>query len=65
MLKWLPNILISHSASLSQWFIILDKNNFINISHHYLTSGGYQVFLKPMPCELIGMYWVKCKQTQA
>ncbi len=25
-------------------YYILDKNNFVNISHHYLTSGGYQVF---------------------
>ncbi len=25
--------------------IILDKNNFVKVSHHYLTSGGYQVCL--------------------
>ncbi len=24
---------------------ILDKNNFVNIYHHYLISGGYQVCL--------------------
>ncbi len=51
-------------SSLSPWFIILDKNNSVKGSHHYLTSGGYQVFLKPMPRGLIGTYWVKCKQTQ-
>ncbi len=27
------------------YIIILDKNNFVKVSHHYLTSGGYQVFL--------------------
>ncbi len=41
MLKWLPYILIGHCTSLSPWFIILDKNNFVNVSHHYLSSGGY------------------------
>ncbi len=51
--------------TLSSRFITLDRNNFIKVSHHYLTSGWYQVCLYPMPCELInGMYWVKCKQTQ-
>ncbi len=44
MLKWLPYILIGHCTSLSTWFIILDKNNFVKVSHHYHTSGGYQVF---------------------
>ncbi len=44
-LKWLPYILIGHCTSLSPWFIILDKNNFVKFSHHYLTSGGYQVCL--------------------
>ncbi len=24
-----------HCTSLSPWFIILDKNNFVNVSHHY------------------------------
>ncbi len=43
MLKWLPYIIIGQCTSLSPWFIILDKNNFVNVSHHYLTSGGYQV----------------------
>ncbi len=33
--KWLPYILICHCTSLSPWFIILDKNNFINVSHYY------------------------------
>ncbi len=64
MLRWLLYILIGHCTSLSPWFIILDKNNFIKVSHHYLTSGGYQFILYPMPCGLIRMYWVKCKQTQ-
>ncbi len=32
-------------TSLSQWFIILDMNNFVKVSHHYLTSGRYQVCL--------------------
>ncbi len=64
MLKWLPYILICHCTSLSPWFIILDKNDFVNVSYHCLTSGWYQGFLLPMPCGLIGMYWVKCKQTQ-
>ncbi len=45
MLKWLPYILIGHCTSLSPWFIILDKNNFVKVSHHYLTSGGYKVCL--------------------
>ncbi len=45
MLKLLPYILIGHCTSLSPWFIILDKNNFVNVSHHYLISGGYQVCL--------------------
>ncbi len=44
-LKWLSYILICRCTSLSQWFIILDNNNFVKVSHHYLTSGGYQVFL--------------------
>ncbi len=65
MLKWLHYILIGHCTSLSPWFIILDMNNFVKVSHHYLTSGRYQVSLYPMSCGLIGMYWVKCKQTQA
>ncbi len=64
MLEWLQCILIGHCASLSPWFIILDKNNFVNVSHHYLTSGGHHVCLLTMPCGFIGMYWVKCKQTQ-
>ncbi len=34
-LKWLFYILICHCTSLSPWFIILDKNNFVNVSHHY------------------------------
>ncbi len=38
-------ILICHCTSLSPWFIILDKNNFVNVPHHYLTAGGYQVCL--------------------
>ncbi len=58
-----PYILIGHCTSLSPWFIILDKNN-VNVSHPTLISGGYQVFLQPMPCGLIGMYWVNCKQIQ-
>ncbi len=38
-------ILIGHCTSLSPlWFIILDKNNFVKLSHNYLKSGGYQVF---------------------
>ncbi len=41
MLKLLPYILIGHCTSLLPWFIILDKNNVVNVSHHYLTSGGY------------------------
>ncbi len=39
MIKWLPYILIYYCVSLSLRFIILDKNNFVNISHHYHTSG--------------------------
>ncbi len=61
--KWLPYILICHCTPFSPWFIILDKNSFVQVSHHYLTSGGYQVSLQPMPCGLIGMYWAKCKQS--
>ncbi len=34
ILKWLPYI-ICHCTSLSPWFIILDKINFVNVSHHY------------------------------
>ncbi len=34
-LKLLPHILVCHCTSLSPWFIILDKNNFVNVSHHY------------------------------
>ncbi len=30
MLKWLPYILIGHCTSLSRWFIILDKTNFVD-----------------------------------
>ncbi len=45
MLRWLPYILIGHGTWLSPWFVILDKNNFVKASHHYLTSGGYQVCL--------------------
>ncbi len=45
-------------------YYILDKNNFVKVSHHYLTSGGYQVCLEPVPYGLIGMYRVNCKQTQ-
>ncbi len=52
-LKWLPYILNCYCTSLSTWFIVLDKNNFVKVSHHYLTSGGYQVCLPPMPCGLI------------
>ncbi len=44
-LKRQSYILIGHCTSLSPWFIILDKNIFVNVSHYYLTSGGYQVFL--------------------
>ncbi len=43
MLKWLSYILIGHCKSLSPWFIILDKNNFVKVSYHNLTSGGYKV----------------------
>ncbi len=64
MLKWLPYILIGHYTPLSPWFIILDKNNFVKVSQHYLTSGQYQVYLLPMTCGLNSMYWIKCKQTQ-
>ncbi len=46
ILKWLPYILICHCTSLSPWFFLYyTKIIFINISHHYLTSGGYQVCL--------------------
>ncbi len=45
MLKWLSYVLIGHYTSLSPWFIILDKNNFVKVSNHYLTSGGCQVCL--------------------
>ncbi len=38
----LPYILIGQCTSLSPSLIILDKNNFVKVSHHYLTSGGYQ-----------------------
>ncbi len=38
-LKRLPYILICHCTSLSPRLIILDKNNLVNVSHHYLTSG--------------------------
>ncbi len=31
----LPYILICHCTSLPPWFIILDKNNFVKVSHHY------------------------------
>ncbi len=64
---WLPYILICHCTSLSLWFIILDKNNFVKVSHPYLhlTSGGYQVYLQPMPCGVIGMHCAKCKQSNS
>ncbi len=64
-LKWLPYIPICHCTSLSPWFIILDKNNFVKVDYHYLTSGGYQVCLLPMPCGRIGMYWIKCKKSNS
>ncbi len=48
-LKWLAYILIGHCSSLSPRFIMLDKNNFVKVSYHYLTSGGYQVCLYRMP----------------
>ncbi len=59
-LKWPPYILICHCTSLSPWFIILDKNNFVKVDNHYLTPGGNQVCLYAMPWEFIGMYYVKC-----
>ncbi len=34
-LEWLSYILICHCISLSSWFIILDKNNFVKSSPHY------------------------------
>ncbi len=34
-LKCLPYILISHFLWLLQWFIILDMNNLVKVSHHY------------------------------
>ncbi len=34
-LKCLSYILISHFTWLLQWFIILDMNNLVNVSHHY------------------------------
>ncbi len=33
-LKWLPYILICHCTSLLTWFIILDNNKCVNVSHH-------------------------------
>ncbi len=63
-LKWLPYILICHCTSLSQWLMI-DKNNCISVYHHILTPRGYQVCLLSMPCGLIGMCWVKCKQSNS
>ncbi len=33
-LKIFLYILIGHCTSLSPWFIILDKNNFVKLSHH-------------------------------
>ncbi len=27
----------------SPWIIVLDKNNFVIVYHHYIISGGYQV----------------------
>ncbi len=63
MLKWLSYILIGHCTSLSPWFIILDKIFLVKIAHRYLTSRWYQVCLWSMPL-LIGMHWVKYKQTQ-
>ncbi len=34
-LKCLLYILVSHFTWLLQWFIILDMNNLVNVSHHY------------------------------
>ncbi len=32
-------------TTLTMIYYIIDKNNFVKVSHHYLTSGGYQAFL--------------------
>ncbi len=45
MLKWLPYIIIGHCTLPSPWFIILDKNKFVQVSPHCVTSGGYLVCL--------------------
>ncbi len=36
--KCLSYILISHLTWLLQWFIILDLNNLVNVSHHYCSD---------------------------
>ncbi len=51
-------ILICHCTPLLPWFIILDKNNFVIVSHHYLTSGGYQVCLYSQICPVVVMVMV-------
>ncbi len=52
--KLIPNNAQMTTLYTNLSFIILHKNNFANVSYHYLTSGGYQVCLKLMSCELIG-----------
>ncbi len=42
MLKWLPYVLIDHCTSLSPWFIILDNNNFVNVSDYYISMYSKQ-----------------------
>ncbi len=44
-LNWPPYRLIYHCTSLSPWLFILHKNNVVKVSHHYITSEGYQVCL--------------------
>ncbi len=38
-LKWLPYTLKMSLYIISRWFIILNKNNFVKVDHHYLTLG--------------------------
>ncbi len=42
----LPYILISHFTWLLQWFIILDMNNSVKVSHHYYMLLKLSIKLK-------------------
>ncbi len=44
-LKCIYCILICHCTSLSPWFIILDKNYFVKVTHHYWISTWAPMYI--------------------